>query len=73
MWAYAKEASYKRAIRECLTKEKHHKQQAVSLQKHILKRFTEEKMYEQFVDLVYPPEARQEVEAEIDDLLADLL
>tara|TARA_R110002020_G_scaffold140120_4_gene311397 strand:+ start:3185 stop:4327 length:1143 start_codon:yes stop_codon:yes gene_type:complete len=73
MWAYAKETSYKRALRECLTKEKHHKQQAANLQKHILKNFSEEKMYAEFVDLLYPEESRLEVEAEIDDLLADLL
>jgi len=73
MWAYAKETSYKRALRECLTKEKHYKQQALNLQKHILKNFSEEKMYADFVNLLYPEEARLEVEAEIDDLLADLL
>ena len=73
MWAYAKEASYKRALRECLVKEKHYKQLAVNLQKHILDNFTEEKMYNEFVELLYPQEARLEVEAEIDSLLADLL
>lgn len=73
MWAYAKESSYKRALRECLTKEKHYKQQATNLQKHILEKFSEEKIYAEFVELLYPEEARAEVEAEIDDLLADLL
>lgn len=73
MWAYAKESSYKRALRETLTKEKHYKQQAVNLQKYILKNFSKEKMYAEFVELLYPEEARLEVEAEIDDLLADLL
>ncbi len=73
MWAYAKENSYKRAIRETLTKEKHYKQQALNLQKHILKNFTEEKMYAEFVELIYPQESRIEMESEIDNLLADLL
>ena len=50
MWAYAREASYKRAIREVLTKEVHFKKKALELQKHILKNFTEEKLYSDFVN-----------------------
>jgi len=52
-WAYAREASYKRALREVLTKEKHFQKQAKVLQKHILENFTEEKIYEQYVDAIY--------------------
>jgi glycosyltransferase involved in cell wall biosynthesis len=50
MWAYAKEASYKRALRAALDKKKHYKQEALGLQKHILENFTEEKIYAQFVE-----------------------
>ena len=73
MWAYARETSYKRALRECLDKEKHHKSRALNLQKHILENFTPEAMYEKFVNLIYPEDLRAAAEAEIDDLLADLL
>jgi len=50
MWAYAKETSYKRALRAAIDKKKHYKQEALGLQKHILQNFTEEKKYAQFVD-----------------------
>ena len=53
MWAYPKEASYKRALTACIEKEKHYKQEAKRLQKHILENFTTEKMHEQFVQFVY--------------------
>ena len=53
MWAYAKEASYKRAIRSILDKEGHFKKEAGILQKHILEVFTEQNQYKQFAELVY--------------------
>ena len=55
-WAFAKETSYKRALREVVTKEKHYKDKATNLQKHILENFTEEKIYAQFVAAVYGEE-----------------
>lgn len=73
MWAYAKEKSYKRALRECLTKRKYCLERATSLKKHLLENFTEEKKHAEFVNSLYPEESRLEMEAEIDDLLADLL
>tara|TARA_R100000008_G_scaffold1988_1_gene1645 strand:- start:6564 stop:8567 length:2004 start_codon:yes stop_codon:yes gene_type:complete len=51
-WAFARESSYKRALREVLTKEKHFKTQATNLKKHILETFTEEAIYAQFVTAV---------------------
>jgi glycosyltransferase involved in cell wall biosynthesis len=53
MWAYPKEASYKRALTASLKKENHYRQEAKRLQKHILKNYTTEKMHEQFVQFVY--------------------
>ena len=50
-WAFAKEASYKRALRECLDKEIHWRKEAHTLQKYILEEFAEEKMYKRFVEL----------------------
>ena len=50
MWAYAKETSYKRALRAALEKDKHYKQEALGLQKYLLQNFREETIYAQFVD-----------------------
>ena len=61
MWAFAREASYKRGLKEVLEKEKHNKQVATALQKHILETFTAEKMYEQFISSIYNP-SDEEVE-----------
>jgi hypothetical protein len=61
MWAFAREASYKRGLKEALEKEAHNKQVATALQKHILKNFTAEKMYEKFVSHIYDP-TEEEVE-----------
>jgi len=52
MWAFAREASFKRACRNILTKEKFYQKEAEVLQKHILKNFTPEKMHKEFVDAV---------------------
>tara|TARA_R110002074_G_scaffold32021_10_gene89587 strand:- start:1369 stop:1830 length:462 start_codon:yes stop_codon:yes gene_type:complete len=71
MWAFAREASYKRAIREILTKEKHFKQQADVLRKYVLKTFTEEAYAQGLVDNImrhFP----EEPDADIDAWLADL-
>lgn len=49
MWAYARENSYKRALRDVYNKEKHYKNQAKSLQNHILANFKKEKIYRQYI------------------------
>jgi glycosyltransferase involved in cell wall biosynthesis len=51
-WAYPKEASYKRALRECLEKEVHWRKESETLRKHALETFAAEKQYELFVDEV---------------------
>jgi glycosyltransferase involved in cell wall biosynthesis len=56
MWCYAKEGSYKRAIRSILDKEVHYRQEAEALQSHIRETFTEEKIYKQFAETVYGSE-----------------
>jgi glycosyltransferase involved in cell wall biosynthesis len=53
-WAYARETSYRRALQECLGKEVHRKKEAGILQKHILERFSEEKIYKDFLDCIAP-------------------
>ncbi len=52
MWAWPREWSYKRAIRDILDKEKHYTTQAQILQKHIMKTFPEEKQNALFVEYV---------------------
>ena len=52
MWAWAREGSYKKAIREILTKEKHYKTKAEQLQKHVLATFTKEAYDEAFVKCI---------------------
>jgi len=49
MWAFAKKASYKRAVRDIVKKKVHFKNQAKSLRNHILKNFKEEDKYAEFV------------------------
>ena len=53
MWAYARENSYKKALKDVLEKEKHYRHHAKQLQKHILKTFTAEKLHAEFVEHVY--------------------
>jgi len=72
-WAYAKEASFKRALKECLEKEQHYRQQAETLQKHILTNFTAEAKYREFINCIVDEEGQKAMEEEIDSLLADLL
>ena len=51
-WAYPKERSYKRALEDCLSKEKHWKKEAKTLQNYVLDKFAAEKQYELFVEEV---------------------
>ena len=53
MWAYAKESSYKRALRDILEKEKHYKLRATGLQKTILKNFSAEKIRADFISQIW--------------------
>jgi len=71
MWAYAKESSYKRALKNILEKEVHHKKEAQVLQKHILANFTEEQINKQFVELLISQE-EVELAAQIDEMFKDL-
>lgn len=63
-WAYAKESSYKRALSEILEKEKHYADKAKALKKHILTNFSEEKIYQQFVEAAYGEPLPQKISVE---------
>jgi len=52
MWAYARETSYKRALREAVDKQKHYRQRAKLLQKTIAADFPADALYEKFVSFV---------------------
>ncbi len=53
MWWFAREASFKRALREDLTNQKHYRTRAKELQKTIAENFTPEGLYEKFVSFVH--------------------
>ena len=55
MWAYAKENSYKSALKDAVEKATHYRKEASALRNHILENFTEEKLYAQFVSHIYDP------------------
>lgn len=48
-WAFAKENSYKRALRDALEKEEFYRKEAEALRSYIHENFTEEKVYGDFV------------------------
>ena len=51
-WAFPKEGSFKRRLREIRSNYPRFKKQAKTLQKHIIENFTEERMYSQFCENV---------------------
>ena len=53
MWAFAKEASYKNALRDVTEKQKHHRNLADNLKKEILANFDENTLYEKFVSFLH--------------------
>jgi glycosyltransferase involved in cell wall biosynthesis len=59
MWAYPKEASYKRALKEAIEKKTHYRMEALALKKHIVESFTEERLYNEFVEFVYGEPVKQ--------------
>ena len=68
-WAFAKEASFKRALDECLEKETHWKKEATTLMNHVLANFTDEKIYNDFIEAVEFTNADAE---EMNNWLVDL-
>lgn len=62
-WAYAKERSYKRALKDALEKEEFYRKEAAALRSYIRSNFTVEKIYSDFVDNIWKPS-----ESEIQDM-----
>ena len=55
MWAYAKEGSYKKALRDTFNNWDECKGTALKLQELISTRFAEEKLYKNFCESIYEP------------------
>jgi glycosyltransferase involved in cell wall biosynthesis len=72
MWAFAREGSYKRVLKEILEKETHYKKEAETLQNHLLENFTEEKMYGEFVNCIADDSEVGMASSEIDSWLESL-
>ena len=49
MWAFARESSYRRAIRAAVEKEERSRTEAKALQKYIKEKFTQDNQYKQFI------------------------
>lgn len=64
MWTYAKEPSYRRALRDVVKKPVYFKNQAAALKKHLFKNFSKEDQYAKFVSLIV-----DENEADVDQWL----
>jgi glycosyltransferase involved in cell wall biosynthesis len=62
MWAFARENSFKRALREAITKQAHHRKRAALLQKTIAENFAPAAMYEKFVSLIAEEEDEEVAE-----------
>jgi glycosyltransferase involved in cell wall biosynthesis len=71
-WAFVKEKHYKSALKDCLEKETHWKNQAAALKSHIIENFTKENMYNAFVESVYGEESQNQDKADMNKWLVDL-
>ena len=70
-WAYPREASFKRRLREIRKNYSTFKKKATSLKKHLVDNFTEEEIYNQFVENIIPQEDVEFLQ-EIEDMFEDL-
>lgn len=69
MWAFAKEKSYKTALKEALEKEVHWRKEADVLKNYIRETFTSDRMYAAFTEAVGTEDV---IGQNIDDLFAEL-
>ena len=69
-WAYAKERSYKRALKDALEKEDFYRKEASALRSYIRSNFAVEKIYSDFVDNIWKP-SESEIQDMEDAALAD--
>ena len=62
MWAFARESSFKRALREAIDKQSHYRNRADLLQKTIAENFTPDAMYKRFVSFLCEEEDEEVAE-----------
>tara|TARA_R100000808_G_C2150885_1_gene159776 strand:- start:1781 stop:3052 length:1272 start_codon:yes stop_codon:yes gene_type:complete len=76
MWAYAREQSSKEKMRECyndIINNAGYASKAIEYAENLKERFSEQNMYEKFVNNVYPMEKIEKAQKDVEDLLSDLL
>jgi glycosyltransferase involved in cell wall biosynthesis len=71
-WAFPKENSFKRGLKDLLEKEQYWKCEAQSLKNYVHDNFTKDKLYEQFCNSVFEGDVLTMPEESIDDLFAKL-
>jgi glycosyltransferase involved in cell wall biosynthesis len=71
-WAFPREASFKRRLREVRSEYSRFKRNATKLKKHLVENFTEENKYKDFCDVISPKASNFFSEESIDDLFAKL-
>jgi len=70
-WAFPREASFKRRLREVRSEYSRFKRNATKLKKYLIENFTEEKKYSDFCDVIYSKESTAMAE-EIEDIFRNL-
>jgi glycosyltransferase involved in cell wall biosynthesis len=72
-WAYAEQGSYKMTLRKVFKNYEEVSNTASDLKDIIVDKFDDQKLYDNFVEQIVPLEEMKQMDAEIDDLLSDLL
>ena len=72
-WAFAEQGSYKMTLRKLYKNHDKASKTAVKLKEIIAEKFNDQKLYDNFVEHIVPLEDMKQMDAEIDDLLSDLL
>jgi len=72
-WAFADQGSYKMALRKTYKNHDKSLKRASKLKTLLNENFNEQKLYDGFVEQIVPLQEMKKIDAEIDDLLSDLL
>jgi len=72
-WAFAEQGSYKMTLRKVFKNYEEISNTASDLKDIIVDKFNDQKLYDNFVEHIVPLEEMKQMDAEIDDLLSDLL
>lgn len=72
-WAFADQGAYKMSLRKTYKNHDKSLKRASKLKKLLTKNFDQQKLYDGFVEQIVPLQEMKKIDAEIDDLLSDLL